>query len=220
MTALGIDTHRHAEQRIAELEAECNMRRNEHLDACRRVDELEAENEQSRKALERYRHNEVAPWKHRAEQAERQLAEARENERLYLQDVHEKLQARYREEDRVKAQLAEARRLLWLRHGCPPSALYGDDGEMQCACGIDFKRKSLDGIERHWLRIGCRHPEGDAMTYAIVGGLLGALVAGFVISRWWHNAIKCPKCHEARWEITPSILRCKNCKYWEERLYG
>ena len=33
------------------------------------------------------------------------------------------------------------RRLLWLRHGCDLLALYGDDGEMQCAlCQIDFKR--------------------------------------------------------------------------------
>jgi len=37
----------------------------------------------------------------------------------------------------------EVRRLLWLRHGCPTAALYGDDGEMQCgACLVDFKRMS------------------------------------------------------------------------------
>jgi hypothetical protein len=34
------------------------------------------------------------------------------------------------------------RRLLWMRHGCPPSAWYADDGEMQCGmCGIDFMRE-------------------------------------------------------------------------------
>lgn len=33
------------------------------------------------------------------------------------------------------------RQELWLRHGCPFPALYGDDGEMSCnACMIDFKR--------------------------------------------------------------------------------
>lgn len=46
----------------------------------------------------------------------------------------------------------ELRRLLWLRHGCPFSALYGDDGEMQChACQIDFKRDPVAHIERRWL---------------------------------------------------------------------
>jgi hypothetical protein len=40
------------------------------------------------------------------------------------------------------------RRLLWLRHGCGVSALYGDDGEMQCArCGIDFRRDAVARIE-------------------------------------------------------------------------
>jgi len=40
------------------------------------------------------------------------------------------------------------RKLLWLKHGCSFSALYGDDGEMQCGiCMIDFKRMSLEQIE-------------------------------------------------------------------------
>lgn len=40
------------------------------------------------------------------------------------------------------------RELLWLRHGCPISALYGDDGELQCVlCRIDFKRESATGIQ-------------------------------------------------------------------------
>jgi len=31
--------------------------------------------------------------------------------------------------------------LLWLRHGCDITSLYGDDGELQCGkCIIDFKR--------------------------------------------------------------------------------
>jgi hypothetical protein len=46
-------------------------------------------------------------------------------------------------------EIAELRKLLWFRHGCPISALYGDDGEMQCGrCGIDFKRDSAESIER------------------------------------------------------------------------
>lgn len=40
------------------------------------------------------------------------------------------------------------RKLLWLRHGCSFSVLYGDDGEMQCnKCGIDFLRDTPQVIE-------------------------------------------------------------------------
>ena len=43
------------------------------------------------------------------------------------------------------------RKLLWLRHGCPISSLYGDDGEMQCStCLIDFKRADPDKIQAIW----------------------------------------------------------------------
>jgi hypothetical protein len=41
------------------------------------------------------------------------------------------------------------RKLLWLMHGCSITALYGDDGEMQCSsCMIDFKRDSEELIEQ------------------------------------------------------------------------
>lgn len=40
------------------------------------------------------------------------------------------------------------RRMLWLMHGCPINALYGDDGEMSCSkCAIDFKRDPVPTIE-------------------------------------------------------------------------
>jgi hypothetical protein len=42
-----------------------------------------------------------------------------------------------------------ARRFLWMNHGCPPSALEGDAGEMQCNaedCHLDFKREPLDSL--------------------------------------------------------------------------
>jgi hypothetical protein len=46
---------------------------------------------------------------------------------------------------------AEWRRLLWLAHGCPVSALYGDDGEMSCGnCGVDFKRFTPAQIKEKW----------------------------------------------------------------------
>lgn len=45
------------------------------------------------------------------------------------------------------------RKLLWLDHGCPLSALYGDDGEMQChKCMIDFKRTPAKDIEGRLLK--------------------------------------------------------------------
>lgn len=55
------------------------------------------------------------------------------------------------------AQLREAlalfRQLLWVNHGCPLPALYGDDGEMQChCCGIDFKRLEPSQIRDVWQR--------------------------------------------------------------------
>ena len=47
------------------------------------------------------------------------------------------------------------RKLLWIRHGCPFSALYGDDGEMQChICMIDFKNQSAKTMEETFSRIG------------------------------------------------------------------
>jgi len=39
------------------------------------------------------------------------------------------------------------REMLWIRHGCPITHLYGDDGEMQCStCMIDFKRDEVKTI--------------------------------------------------------------------------
>jgi hypothetical protein len=46
----------------------------------------------------------------------------------------------------------ELRREWWLNHRCPISALYGDDGEMQCnaqGCMKDFKREPLDLLMTH-----------------------------------------------------------------------
>jgi hypothetical protein len=47
------------------------------------------------------------------------------------------------------------RHLLWLRHGCDLSALYGDDGEMQChGCRIDFLRDPARVISKKFTDIG------------------------------------------------------------------
>lgn len=57
----------------------------------------------------------------------------------------------------LKVENSILRRLLWLRHGCPFSALYGDDGEMQCnVCMLDFKKDSAQKIEEKFQEIGLR----------------------------------------------------------------
>lgn len=53
----------------------------------------------------------------------------------------------------------EVRKLLWLRHGCPINALYGDDGEMQCGiCLVDFRRDSVEDIEAKFRRANWKEP--------------------------------------------------------------
>jgi len=45
----------------------------------------------------------------------------------------------------------QLRELLWLNHGCGITALYGDDGELQCCqCVVDFKRWSVSEILKVW----------------------------------------------------------------------
>lgn len=61
----------------------------------------------------------------------------------------------------------ELRRFLWVNHGCPVSALYGDDGEMQCNATmvhapIDFKREALPDLVRVVVaRLQAARPSGE-----------------------------------------------------------
>lgn len=49
------------------------------------------------------------------------------------------------------------RKMLWLSHGCPFEALYGDDGEMHCVeCRIDFKRDSPEYVAEVWEQRGAK----------------------------------------------------------------
>ncbi|MCK5602976.1 hypothetical protein KAR91_13925 [Candidatus Pacearchaeota archaeon] len=53
----------------------------------------------------------------------------------------------------VWAENERLRKLLWLGHEGSTRSLYGDDGEMQCNhpdCMLDFKRDSVDKIERRF----------------------------------------------------------------------
>lgn len=69
--------------------------------------------------------------------------------------AYSELKAAIEEVHRLREQLRVARRLLWIRHGCPIAALYGDDGEMQCRnCGIDFKRTEPGEIDRMFKQAG------------------------------------------------------------------
>lgn len=56
--------------------------------------------------------------------------------------------------DELLRELAMFRYLLWLRHDPQHyGALYGDDGEMQCAaCMVDFKRMAAQEIVDAWHR--------------------------------------------------------------------
>ena len=54
----------------------------------------------------------------------------------------------------------QLRLALWMNHGCPKQALYGDDGEMQCnavSCRIDFKREPLARLCLTLMALGCLH---------------------------------------------------------------
>jgi len=61
-------------------------------------------------------------------------------------------EVRYIRADLHEKEVGKLRKLLWLNHGCDISALYGDDGEMQCCSGrhisIDFKRDSPKAIKQ------------------------------------------------------------------------
>lgn len=58
----------------------------------------------------------------------------------------------------ARAETDPIRRRLWLGHGCPMPALYGDDGEMSCnACMIDFRRDSWSTIESALIQRDVRH---------------------------------------------------------------
>ncbi len=49
--------------------------------------------------------------------------------------------------DAAYAEIKQVRFLLWIRHGCPIEAAYGDDGELQCnACLVDFKRAPVSEL--------------------------------------------------------------------------
>lgn len=52
------------------------------------------------------------------------------------------------ETNRLKMENLELRKIWWMNHGCPISALYGDDGELQCSfCLVDFKRETVSEIQ-------------------------------------------------------------------------
>ena len=65
-----------------------------------------------------------------------------------LRRENDSLHARLKD---VEQDASRLRELLWLYHGCPSPALYGDDGEMQCgACVIDFRRNTVETIRARW----------------------------------------------------------------------
>lgn len=86
------------------------------------------------------------------------------------------------------------RRMLWLRHGCSHSSLYGDDDEMQCGdCGIDFKRMEPGLIEEVLRRRGVERLDAHEHALAepikpVTMGALDVLMCGcFVTCRGGHR---------------------------------
>lgn len=64
--------------------------------------------------------------------------------------------------EQLEATERELRREWWLNHGHDFSALYGDDGEMQCAlCPADFKRDALDDIRKRTLVLRASNPANE-----------------------------------------------------------
>lgn len=58
---------------------------------------------------------------------------------------------------KAEADTKRLRQMLWLRHGCPVHALYGDDGKMDCNhCMIDFKGAEPGDIEYRFRELGRR----------------------------------------------------------------
>ena len=63
----------------------------------------------------------------------------------------------------------ELRREWWLNHTHPISALYGDDGELQChACMTDFKRQPIEELHDHVHRL--RIERGARLVEEAQGG--------------------------------------------------
>lgn len=76
------------------------------------------------------------------------------------------MKAEQKEEDCI------LRQMLWLRHGCEISALYGDDGELQCSeCGVDFKRMPATNISEMFHDIGLARLKKMKETAISVFGL-------------------------------------------------
>jgi len=95
-----------------------------------RIEEVRRIHRESRKAIYAYARDESMS-----------LVERRENIKREEDGFYEQIHLLF------EAEITALRRLLWLKHGCPQSALYGDDGEMQCnQCGVDFKRLSVQDI--------------------------------------------------------------------------
>ena len=68
-----------------------------------------------------------------------------------VQDILTAAQRVIERADAAEQDAVRLRELLWLYHGCPSPALYGDDGEMQCgACVIDFRRNTVETIRARW----------------------------------------------------------------------
>ncbi|MFN7999273.1 MAG: hypothetical protein U0Q18_36990 [Bryobacteraceae bacterium] len=113
----------------------------------------------------------------------------------------EKLQAFSDEKEREMA----TRKLLWLSHGHPLAALYGDDGEMQCARCTgghwDYRRAPLDellkqvltyrhvsnsDLQEEWVQKG---QQLVIQAISLTIGLTNDSPEQKIVRRWWQSIL-------------------------------
>lgn len=115
------------------------------------------------------------------------------------------------------------RRLLWLRHGCRFSALYGDDGEMQChACALDFKRDPIDRIKKALTR------GPSAEDWRAAADRIGKVLSGDPSEEAWAEAMEKTKGCKPKvastttvasasfsWPAPRIVCLCGSTRFWE-----
>lgn len=102
------------------------------------------------------------------------------------------------------------RQLLWVRHGCFISNLYGDDGEMQCnKCMIDFKRDSAYKIKQKF-----EQNASKALVKAIEQSLCSSCTKYLGVS---HSYTTGKLCKEGILKSWVEGLSKVNCKYYKKK---
>lgn len=101
---------------------------------------------------------------------------------------------------------------LWVNHGCPFAALYGDDGEMQCnqiTCRIDFKREPLPALLTRLFAMGRLHAgilEESEAHAALVAALKETVCS--ICGYYFNTPLQWDGCHSCR-AVRAALTRSK-----------